>query len=81
MPSDHQRYAEAIERCRANARATPRAEMQQLWVSIADTCRFLEEHDLRAEAEALARAGAAVAFSIERRQDQERACMSRCRFG
>ena len=50
MPSDRERYSDAIDRCRALARASTDAQRQQLWTSVADTYRCLYENEVRAEA-------------------------------
>ena len=50
MPSDRERYLEAIERCRAMARAAPSSGYQQLWKTVADSYRCLHDNELRIEA-------------------------------
>ena len=56
MPSDRERYSDAIDRCRAMARATPDAGCQQLWTTVADSYRCLYDNEMRTESEARDRA-------------------------
>jgi hypothetical protein len=50
MPTDQERYAHAVERCDARARATT-TEIRELWLSIAASYRFLRQREERLEAE------------------------------
>ena len=51
MASDRERYSEAIERCRAMARAAQTAELQQVWITIAESYVCLHHNEVRTEAD------------------------------
>ena len=57
MPSDRERYSEAIERCCAMARAASSSGYQQLWTTVADSYRCLHDNEMRMEASQRERAG------------------------
>ena len=52
MPSDRERFSEAIERCRNMARGASNAGYQQLWTTVADSYRCLHDNEVRSEANA-----------------------------
>ena len=56
MPSDRERYSDAIERCRTMAPATSNAGCQHLWTTVADSYRCLLDNEARTEADARERA-------------------------
>ena len=56
MPSDRERYSEAIERCRAMARESSSSGYQQLWTTVADSYRCLHDNEVRAETDVRDRA-------------------------
>jgi hypothetical protein len=44
----HDNYLRACEQCRANAEKTGMQEIRQLWITIADSYRFLAKLEARA---------------------------------
>jgi hypothetical protein len=49
MPSDRERYSEAIKRCRIMARAASSSGYQQLWTTVAESYRCLYDNEMRTQ--------------------------------